>query len=216
MSDSERRPRSREELLKEYGVAGIMWMRWEAKKGRGPEEWAQEWREVAEEHLEGVEEGKGWEAALAWAAGFLVLVAAAVAVGSWEFFKQEAEAVRNLVLIIGAPLALGLAVWRSWVAGRQVKVGEGGVLNGRYQRAIEMMGHEYIAVRVGGIHALRNLALEHPQYNKEVGVVLNLFARGKGWEPVMEDAEMGMKVPADEWEAELAGAVLAEARSRRT
>lgn len=146
--------------------------------------------------------------------GFLVLVGV-VSVCEWEFFKQEAETIRNLVLLWGAPLALGLAMWRSLIAQRQVTIVEKGGLDARYQRAVEMLGHDFLSVRVGGIHALRNLALEHPQYDGEVATVLNLYARGKRWEPTVENKELGIKIPADEWEAEEVAREIYEAKKRR-
>lgn len=207
----ERPSRTREELEAIYGPAGIMREVWNAKKGPGEVE--AELKEAVG-HLEEGEERKGRQIALVCTVGFLV-VAGGVSVGAWEFFKQEAETIRNLVLLWGAPLALGLAVWRGIVSQRQAAAAEKGVLNARYQSAIEMLGNERAAVRVGGIHALRDMGVAHPQYSNEVEAVLRLYARGKTWRPTMQNNELGIKIPADEWEAEQAAAVVYEAGKRR-
>ena len=204
-----RRDRSRAELWAIYGPAGIMRAVWDAKKGTGE---AEAERAGARAALE--EERDGRQIALVCTVGFLV-VAGGGSVGAWEFFKQDAETIRNLVLLWGAPLALGLAVWRSLVTQRQAAAAEKGVLSARYQSAIEMLGNERVAVRVGGIHALRNLGAAHPQYSKEVEAVLRLYARGKSWRPTMQDKELGIKIPADEWEAEVAAEAVCEAQKRR-
>ena len=53
------------------------------------------------------------------------------------------------------------------------------------------------------------------QYSKEVEAVLRLYARGKSWRPTMQDNELGIKIPADEWEAEAAAEAVYEAGKRR-
>ena len=198
-----------EEVWAAAGAAGRMRIAGEAKNGAEEEERARQHNA----HLDEAETGRGGQIASVCTVGFLVLVGV-VSVCEWEFFKREAETLRNLVLLWGAPLALGLAMWRSMVAQEQAKIAQRGLLADRYQRAVEMLGHDFLSVRVGGIHALRTLALEHPQYDGEVATVLNLYARGKRWEPTVENKELGTKIPADEWEAEAAAQGLYEAKKR--
>ena len=87
------------------------------------------------------------------------------------------ETILNLVLIIGAPLAFGFALWRAIVAGRQVEAArrqveiaqnQAGIAlralsNERYQRGAEMLGSPTLTARLGGIYALQSLAEEHPE-----------------------------------------------------
>ena len=101
------------------------------------------------------------------AVGSVVYVLMAVGV-SWWFWAclsggepSTSATIRNLVLIWGTPLAIFLAVWRSIVAQKQAKaaqkqaeIAQGGLLSNRYQRAVEMLGHERDSIRIGGIHAL--------------------------------------------------------------
>ena len=78
--------------------------------------------------------------------------------------------VRNVMLMIGALLALPLAIWRGWVAERQVKATQDSVgaahiaiANQRFQAAAQMLGNEVNAVRMGAIDTLAALAKEDPE-----------------------------------------------------
>ena len=96
---------------------------------------------------------------------------------------SNSETLRNVGFLIAGALAFVFGVWRAWVAGqqataaqRQVDIGnsqsknaEMSLLNERYQRAADMLGSQVLAVRLGGIYALRRLASEHPdQYHVPV------------------------------------------------
>ena len=74
-----------------------------------------------------------------------------------------------------------------------------------------MLGHAFIAVRIGGIRALRDLALEHNEYNQEVQHLLGTYSVGKNREVIVRDEEDADKTyPADEWEARQAAKMLSE------
>ena len=191
------------------GPAGRMRIAREAKGGSEEEE-----RAARTAHLNQRKKRPVGLIAAFCTVGFLIL-AGAISVYWWEFLKSEGEAIRNIALAWAALAGVCWAVWRSVVAAKQAETGEGSLLDARYQRAVEMLGHDFLSVRIGGIHALRNLAFEYPQYDEEVTVVLNLYARGKRWKPTIENTEVGIKVPADEWEAEEAAQALYEAKKRR-
>ena len=119
-----------------------------------------------------------------WIAG----VVAVLAVGSlfswvfWEDLRGENESlsttIRNLGLIIGGVIAIILAVWRSRVAERQAGTAQQSLMNERYERGAEMLGSPTLAVRLGGIFALRRLAEEHPeQYHIQIMELLCAFVR---------------------------------------
>ena len=69
--------------------------------------------------------------------------------------------VRNVGLLVGGIIAIGLAIWRSSIAERQVAVSERRSLDEQFQRATEMLGHEMESVQIGGIASLRFLAHNH-------------------------------------------------------
>ena len=125
-------------------------------------------------------------------------------------FRDDLGTLRNIVLIWGTPLAILLALWRSLVAERQVKVAQAGLLSDRYRRAVEMLGHNFLSVRVGGIRTLRDFALEHNEYLLEVRNLLNIHRMGKNREFTVQDPNDGKTYPADEWEAKLAVEMLFE------
>lgn len=119
-----------------------------------------------------------------------VFVAIDVSVSFWDFFVKNSETIRNLALGWGALLAIGLALWRSLVAHmqaeaaqkqaevaqKQAKIAQGGLLADRYQRAVEMLGHDLDSLRIGGIHALVDLAREHPdEYKRRVVILLKVY-----------------------------------------
>jgi len=117
--------------------------------------------------------------AVAIAIVIYVFVAIDVSVSFWAFFVTNSETIRNLALGWGALLAIGLALWRSVVAHmqaeaaqKQAEIVQGGLLADRYQRAVEMLGHDLDSLRIGGIHALVDLAREHPDEYKRREVIL--------------------------------------------
>ena len=162
-----------------------------------------------------------------------VLVAIGVSCCFWDDLHGQgypaSVTIRNLVLIWGAPLATVLAVWRSIVAQRQseaaqrqAEVAQRGLLSGRYQRAVEMLGHDLVSVRIGGIHALRNLALEHyDEYQREVLELLEAYRQnpkhrdGTGENTKVTVAGKKNKETTyqpDEWEAQQAFDVISSHR----
>lgn len=124
-----------------------------------------------------------WEWAL-----WVISVIAVLAIGSllsWKFWGQLhnpqdplSTVIRNVGLVIGGVVAVLLAIWRSRVAERQVATSQQGLMNERYQRGAEMLGHEVLAVRLGGIYALQRLAAERPeQYHIQIMELFCAFVR---------------------------------------
>ena len=110
-----------------------------------------------------------------WVASLGVVVVALVTLGvslysSWDsvwWWLEELESasatIRNVCLVIGAFAALGLTVRRIKVADRQARTAQQGLLYDRYQKGAEMLGGALLAVRLGGIYALHQLAKENPE-----------------------------------------------------
>ncbi len=95
---------------------------------------------------------------------------------------SNSETLRNLALIgaalgglfIGIPLAL----WRNFVATRQVETSERNLRNERYQTGANMLGSDTLATRLGGIYALEHLAKDHPdEYHIQIMKLLCAFVR---------------------------------------
>ena len=118
----------------------------------------------------------------------VLLVAAALAALFWPAFREGgppaggaeplSATVRNLALIIAGIVAVVLTVWRIRVSEQQAETSRLGLLNERFQRAAEMLGSDVLAVRMGGIHALDDLARERPKlYHLRVMLLLCAFVR---------------------------------------
>ncbi len=94
--------------------------------------------------------------------------------------------VRNVSLVIGGIIAVELALWRSIVgerqtavAQRQAETAQRDLLNQQFQKGAEMLGSNILSVRLGGIYALRHLAVEHAEhYHVQVMEQLCAFLRG--------------------------------------
>lgn len=124
----------------------------------------------------------------------------------WDWLRSGAAekepnstTIRNAGIVIAGIFALVFALWRSLVAERQAKTAERqaetalrqtetaqrqvetaqqGLLNERYQKGAEMLGSAVLAVRLGGIYALRRLAEEHPeQYHVQIMELFCAFVR---------------------------------------
>lgn len=83
--------------------------------------------------------------------------------------ESPSTTVRNIVLGLAAVLALLVAVWRGWVADRQASIAEhqattadGQWQKERYHRSAEMLASPSMAVRLGAIYQLRQIAHENP------------------------------------------------------
>ena len=122
------------------------------------------------------------------------LVALGVSWRLWDCLSggefSTSAVIRNLVLSWGAPLATVLAVWRSMVAQDQAKTTQRGLLADRYQRAVEMLGHDHAPIRFGGMYAVTKLAFEYPEaYKDEVVELLGMYESPPGTDETIEDIE---------------------------
>ena len=144
--------------------------------------------------------------------GIVVLVV--VATVAWDLglragkseHETNWEAFRTIGLLLGGFFALWFGIWRASVAERQVDAAQKqmeaaqlqaqttqmALLNDRYQRASEMLGSETLAVRLGGIYALRRLAEEHPNvFHAQCMELLCAFVRNP-------TRDANVKVPAQQ------------------
>ena len=76
--------------------------------------------------------------------------------------ESPSATIRNVGLVIAAPVALVLAIWRSMVAEKQAAIAARSLQEGRFQKASEMLGSKLPSVRLGGIYALCQLARDDP------------------------------------------------------
>ena len=138
----------------------------------------------------------------------MLAVGTCVTIWQWDWLRQgtsgtvsNGTTLRNVGFLVGGVLALVFAVWRGWVAERQsvtaqsqAETSQRSLLNERYQRGAEMLGNNVLAVRLGGIYALKRLAEEHPeQYHIQIMELFCAFVRlptkENGIESHLETAE---------------------------
>ena len=100
--------------------------------------------------------------------------------------------IRNVVLVLASIVALPLAVWRSIIAHdqataaqnqaaaaqAQLALAERDSLDARYQKGADMLSSENISTRIGGVYALKRLAVNHPkEFHIQVMELLCAFVR---------------------------------------
>jgi uncharacterized protein YjbI with pentapeptide repeats len=86
-----------------------------------------------------------------------------------SLFGLSIEDWRNLALIVATGIGLPVAIWRSWVAHKQVRLtheqvrlAEAGQNADRYQKGAAMLGDKRLPVREAGIFALSAMANRDP------------------------------------------------------
>ncbi len=89
---------------------------------------------------------------------------------AWDYWQEggkssRSEVVRNLGLLAVAIIGVGFGIWRAWTAHRQAQASlrqagtaEQGQITERFSRAAEHLGHDKVAVRIGGLYALKRIA----------------------------------------------------------
>ena len=113
---------------------------------------------------------------------------------------------RNSILVAAALVTIILTTWRSLVAEQQLETARGqseiaqrSHLEGRHQNAVGLLGSELMSVRLGGIHALDQLARDYPQgFHIQVMRLFAAFVRhpAEHGDPLAGDgSEGGTKVP---------------------
>lgn len=127
----------------------------------------------------------------------IAVACAVVAIGlgawPWDYLRDATtiETVRNIVISAAVPPSVFMALWRASVAQqnaesarrnadtahRDAETSRRAVHNERYQNSVEMLGNSSVMVRLGGIHALLNLALESKIQKPSIFELLSAFVR---------------------------------------
>ena len=98
----------------------------------------------------------------------LTVLIATIAI--WIRAPADLTAIRDYGLLIAAIVAFPLGFWRSRVAERQAdatrrqaNTAQQSLLSERYRQGAEMLGHDLMSVRLGGIYTLDRLANDYPE-----------------------------------------------------
>ena len=103
----------------------------------------------------------------------------------WCWIFANSATIRDVGSIPLALIGIGLLTWRSVIAGRQARASEEQIalarqasLDGRYQKAADMLGSDLLSVRLGGIYGLTQLARGYPkEFHLQVIDLLATFVR---------------------------------------
>lgn len=112
----------------------------------------------------------------------LIFIGGVLSYRHWDWLTSPPESgsttIRNIALVLAGFVALILTLWRGATGERQAAAAEQAVLDGRYQRGIEMLTSDSLSARLGGIYSLRNLAESQPeQYHIQIMRVFCDFVR---------------------------------------
>lgn len=98
--------------------------------------------------------------------GAIVALGIFLSIRHWDWLNQDGDpsaTIRNAGLVIAAPVALILAVWRSLVAEQQSKISEKSLINEQFKSGVELLGHKNPTVRLGAISTLNEMAELYPE-----------------------------------------------------
>ena len=119
--------------------------------------------------------------------------------GPIESIESNGTSLRNLALLLAGVITLPLALWRSWVAERQTRISQQGLLEDMYQRGFEMLYNPLQSARVGGIHTLQRLAQKHSkQYHILVMERFCDFARNPTPDTIIELEPTHRDIPSSD------------------
>lgn len=111
---------------------------------------------------------------------------------AWAFWAKDPESVRNLFVILGGLIGLGLLGWRTLNIHRQTKTlmrrHEAQVeadrerrITDNFTRAVEQLGSERLETRLGAIYALERIARESERDHWPIMETLTAYVRERLW-----------------------------------
>ena len=132
----------------------------------------------------------------AWWAGAVLAVAVSACVFLWGWLSDDesnSATIRNLGLFAVVPVSFWLALWRNSIAQSQAATARGSLLNERYQKGAEMLASRTPLERIGGVHALQQIAQESPDaHRRQVIRLLAAFVQ----HPPRDEAHDPYSAPA--------------------
>jgi hypothetical protein len=129
---------------------------------------------------------RGWLKRFRWVGILLVLLAVlAFFVCFWEDLKgadSNSATLKNLGLLVFGIAGIGLAIWRSSIADKNVKIADRNSVTDIFTRAIEQLGsgsqeEPNIEVRLGAIYSLEKLSKTNHEYYQMIIDILASYVR---------------------------------------
>ena len=155
----------------------------------------------------------------------VLIVEVVLSVLLWDWLnggESPGATIRNVGFVIAGSVALPLALWRGVVADkqasaaqRQVDTAQQSLLNERYQKGAEMLGRPVLAVRMGGMYALQQLAHDHAGlYHIQIMKLFCALVRRPPRDPEIEPGMPYASLPRQDVQAIMA-AIAARSESGR-
>jgi hypothetical protein len=95
----------------------------------------------------------------------------------WCFLLANSRALNHLTVILAGIIGIPLLWIRTRAADRQARTGEQGHITDRFTKAIEQLGSEKMAVRLGAIYALERLSKDSPSDHWTIMEALTAYVR---------------------------------------
>ncbi len=95
----------------------------------------------------------------------------------WGFAMANSQALNHLAVVAAGIIGIPLLWIRTRAADRQSRTGEQGHITDRFTKAIEQLGSEKMAVRLGAIYALERLSKDSPDDHWTIMEVLTAYVR---------------------------------------
>ena len=130
----------------------------------------------------------------------LVGLASAVLLLLWKLEQITLVGQVTVVQIITGLLVLVGLYWTSrrvLAAEENVRVAEEGQITERFTRAIEQLGHEEMAIRLGGIYALERIAKDSEKDHGPIMEVLTAYVREKANKLKLDVLRVAERPPTD-------------------
>jgi hypothetical protein len=149
---------------------------------------------------------RGWLKRFRWVGILLVLLAVlALFVCFWEDLKgadSNSATLKNLGLLVFGIAGIGLAIWRSSIADKNVKIADRNSVTDIFTKAIEQLGsgpHDKpnIEVRLGAIYSLEKLSKTNNEYYQTIIDILASYVRENAPMPPVNKRKLGYKLRMD-------------------
>jgi uncharacterized protein YjbI with pentapeptide repeats len=96
---------------------------------------------------------------------------------SWEFWAKDSQGLYHLALIIAGAIGIPLLYVRTLAAHRQARTAEQGHITDRFTKAVEQLGSEKMAVRLGAIYALERISKDSRRDHWTIMETLTAYVR---------------------------------------
>ncbi|MGZ9111634.1 MAG: hypothetical protein ACXW3X_11245 [Rhodoplanes sp.] len=103
---------------------------------------------------------------------------------SWDFWAKDSQSLNHLALIIAGAIGIPLLAIRTFAANKsakaadaQARTAEQGHITDRFTKAVEQLGSDKLAVRLGAIYALERISRDSRRDHWTIMETLTAYVR---------------------------------------